>query len=162
MLRCPFFLWFFNLKHPPITLCSLCQGQKVEKTVTFYQHKCLFIYRVHKATPLPPPPLFLGGEIFEKSREVQDFLVKIKGDPYRVTGCLKGEGGKYFFSMYGFCNNNALYSASLLFKMFIFLLTSFETWDCHYFGSNLSLVSLIKVLLIKKHALLFCSLFNMK
>ena len=92
MLRCPFFLWFFNLKHPPITLCSLCQGQKVEKTVTFYQHKCLFIYRVHKATPLPPP-LFLGGEIFEKSREVQDFLVKIKGDPYRVTGCLKGEGG---------------------------------------------------------------------
>ena len=92
MLRCPFFLWFFNLKHPPITLCSLCQGQKVEKTVTFYQHKCLFIYRVHKVTP-PPPPLFLGGEIFEKSREVQDFLVKIKGDPYRVTGCLKGEGG---------------------------------------------------------------------
>ena len=159
MLHCPFFLWFFNLKHPPITLCSLYQGQKVEKLWHFIN---ISVFLFIECIKWPPPPLFLGGEIFEKSREVQDFLVKIKGDPYRVTGCLKGEGGKYFFSMYGFCNNNALYSASLLFKMFIFLLTSFETWDCHYFGSNLSLVSLIKVLLIKKHALLFCSLFNMK
>ena len=35
--------------------------------------------------------------------------------------------------------------------MFIFLLTPFDTLDCYYFESNLSLVSLIKVLLIKNH-----------
>ena len=36
------------------------------------------------------------------------------------------------------------------FKMFIFLLTPFNTSHCYYFGSNFSLVSLIKVLLTKK------------
>ena len=42
--------------------------------------------------------------------------------------------------------------------MFIFLLTPFDTWGCYYFGSNLSLMLLMKVLLIKKHLTLFFSL----
>ena len=31
--------------------------------------------------------------------------------------------------MYGFCSSNVLYSASLSFRMFIFVLTLFDTWD---------------------------------
>ena len=46
--------------------------------------------------------------------------------------------------MYGFCSSNALYPASLLFRMFIFILSPFDTWDCCYFGLNLSLVLLTK------------------
>ena len=52
--------------------------------------------------------------------------------------------------MYGFCSSNALYSASLSFRMFIFILTPFDTSDCYYFGLNLSLVLLIKVFFYKK------------
>ena len=49
--------------------------------------------------------------------------------------------GKHCFSlvMYWFCRNNALYSAGLSFRLFIFLLTPSVTWDCYYFESNLSL-----------------------
>ena len=53
--------------------------------------------------------------------------------------------------MHGFCGSNVLYSASLSFRMFIFLLTPFDTWDCCYFGSNLSK----KVVRIKKHVIFF-------
>ena len=53
--------------------------------------------------------------------------------------------------MHGFCNNNALYSGSLSFIMFIFLLTLFDTWDYYCFQSNLSLVLLTKRLPTKKH-----------
>ena len=63
-----------------------------------------------------------------------------------MDGCLwKRVGVRHCFTlvMYGFCSNNALYSAGLSF-MFIFLLTPFDTKDC-YFQSNLSLVLLIKV-----------------
>ena len=49
--------------------------------------------------------------------------------------------------MWKFCSNSALVF------MFIFLLTPFETWDCYYFESNVSLVLLIKVLLIKSDML---------
>ena len=42
-----------------------------------------------------------------------------------------------------------------------FFLPPFDTWNCSYFKSNLSLVKYIKVLLIK-HVILFCSLQNMK
>ena len=42
---------------------------------------------------------------------------------------------------------NALYSASLPCRMFIFLLDHF---DCYYFVSNLSLVLLTKVMFMKK------------
>ena len=59
--------------------------------------------------------------------------------------------------MYGFCSNNALYLISS-FAVFIFPLTLFDTWDCYYFDSNLSLVFFTKVLLIKKHVTLFSSL----
>ena len=61
----------------------------------------------------------------------------------RVKHCLS-------LIMYGFCNSKTLYWASLPFGMFIFFLTPFDTWDCYYFKSNLSLALLIKVLLIKK------------
>ena len=53
---------------------------------------------------------------------------------------LKRVRSKHYISliMYGFCCCNTLYSASLLFRMFIFL-SSFDTWECNNFGSNLSL-----------------------
>ena len=48
--------------------------------------------------------------------------------------------------MYRFCSSNALYAASLSFTMFIFLLNPYNTRDCYYFESNLSLVWHMKVL----------------
>ena len=44
--------------------------------------------------------------------------------------------GKHCFSlvMYGFCSSNALYSASLSFRMFF--LTPLETWNCYHFALN--------------------------
>ena len=41
----------------------------------------------------------------------------------------RGGGDKHCFSliMYGFCNSNGLYSASLSFRMLIFILTPFNT-----------------------------------
>ena len=63
------------------------------------------------------------------SRGNQDFLVKMGGSPYshigvgwgRGAGVACRKGGKHWFSlvMYGFCSSNALYSASLSFRMFI-------------------------------------------
>ena len=55
-------------------------------------------------------------------RGVQDFLVKM--------GKWGGGGeGKHSLSLikYGFCRSNAIYSASLSFSMFVFLLTPFDT-----------------------------------
>ena len=66
---------------------------------------------------------------------------------------IEGGGGKHLcfsFIMYRFCSIHPLYPASLSFTMFIFLLAPFNTWECHYFQSNLSLVWYAKVLLIKK------------
>ena len=40
-------------------------------------------------------------------------------------------------------------------------MTPFDTWDCYYFWSNLSLTILIKMLLIKKQVTLFFSLLKM-
>ena len=56
-------------------------------------------------------------------------------------------GVNRYFSliMYGYGSNNTLYSASLPFVMFIFLLTPFDTRDSHYFRSNVSLVLLINI-----------------
>ena len=64
--------------------------------------------------------------------------------------------------MYRSCSNNALYSAVLSFAMFIFLLTPFETLDCHYFESNVRFVLYLKVLPIKKARDVFCGLLNIK
>ena len=74
------------------------------------------------------------------------------------------EGTKQCFPlmMYGFYSDNALYSGSFSFAVFIFTLSHFETWHCYYFESSLSVLIYIKVLLIKKHKILFCSLLNMK
>ena len=51
----------------------------------------------------------------------QDFHVK-------MDSCLL-KGGKQCLSliMYGFCNGDTLYSENLSIKLFIFLLTSFDT-----------------------------------
>ena len=87
------------------------------------------------------------------------------GSPYRGAYLWKGEGAKHCFSLisYGFRRGNALYSASLSFRMSFFLLTPFDTWDCHYFGLNFSHVLLIKVLFFeKKHETLFFSLLKIK
>ena len=77
---------------------------------------------------------------------------------------MEGGGGKHCFSLirYIFFSSNALYLVSFSFKMFIFLLTPFDTFDCYYFGPNLSQVLLIKELFIKKHVTLFFSLLKMK
>ena len=94
--------------------------------------------------------------------EAHKFLIKI-GVVYRRGG--RGEGGgKNCFSlmMYGFCSNNALYSTSISFTMFVFRFILFDTWHYYFFGSNFGLVSPIKVLFIKKHETLFCSFLNMK
>ena len=66
-----------------------------------------------------------------------------------MGGCLK-KGSKNCFSLikYGFCSSNALYSESLSFRMFIFILTPFHTWDCYYFVLNLRLVLPIKLFFI--------------
>ena len=53
--------------------------------------------------------------------------------------------------MYGLLSSsNALNSASLSFIMFIFLITSFDAWDCYYFESNPSLILLEKMFLTWK------------
>ena len=66
----------------------------------------------------------------------KDFLVKMGGNPY-IQGVVNKSVGNYCFSLviYGFCSNNVLYSASLSFKMFIFLLTPSDTRDCYYLGA---------------------------
>ena len=71
--------------------------------------------------------------------------------------------GKHCFSLviYGLCNNNALYSASVSF-MFIFFLTSFDTTDCYYFKSILRLVLLIEMFCTKKHVKVLYNLLNVK
>ena len=60
----------------------------------------------------------------------QDILVKIEGVVHIEGVPIEvGMGGMHRFSliMYEFCSSNALYSASLSFRMFVFLLTSFGT-----------------------------------
>ena len=74
----------------------------------------------------------------------EDFLIK------NVFFFFGGGGKHCFLLMYGFCSSNALYSARLLFRMFVFILTPFDTSDCYYVGLNLSLVLLIKVFFIYK------------
>ena len=51
--------------------------------------------------------------------------------------------------MYEFYSNKALHSASLPFTIFC-PTTPFDTCDCYYFKSNLSLLMYINMLLIKK------------
>ena len=88
----------------------------------------LFVeHKIHSVNP--PPPLFIGGFRFLKNhrREDQDFLVKMGGSPYR-EGSIEGER-KHRFSLirYEFCRSkDALFSASLLYRMFIFVLTGFD------------------------------------
>ena len=75
----------------------------------------------------------------------QDFLIEMEG--------VSIEGGQkhcFLLMVYGFCSNNALYSAILSVTMFIFLLNPFNTWDCYYFETNINLMCHIKVLLMKK------------
>ena len=71
----------------------------------------------------------------------------------REMGGLSIEGwGKHCFSLTvcGFFSSHALFSASLSFIIFIFILTPFNTWDSYYFRLNLNLVLLIKSILYIK------------
>ena len=100
------------------------------------------------------PHLFIGG---------WDFWNIIEGGSrFSWWGCLKKGEQCFPLVMHGFCSNDAIYSASLSFTLFIFLLTLFDTFSCYYFKSDLSLLMHVKVLFIKKHIILFCSLLNMK
>ena len=59
----------------------------------------------------------------------KDFLVKMERVVVHIGGLsIEEGGGKHCFSLiiYGFCSSNALYSASLSPRMFIFLLTPFD------------------------------------
>ena len=63
----------------------------------------------------------------------------------------RGQKHCFLLMMYWFCDNNALYSAILSFRIFIFLWNLFNTWDfLYYFESNINLVWHIKELLMKK------------
>ena len=101
-------------------------------------------------------PLTLPAPIPEEEKITYFYFYTSLWCLKRFYGSLKGVsievGWKYCFSLvtfhWDFCGSNALCSARLSFNMFIFLLTSFNTWDCHYFKSNLSLVLLVKVLLM--------------
>ena len=74
-------------------------------------------------------PLIYRGLRFFKNhgKGNQDFLVKLGSSPYK-EGYVYRRMGKLCFSlrMYGFCGSNAVYSASLSFALFIFLLTPFD------------------------------------
>ena len=78
----------------------------------------------HTLYSVNPPPLFKGGLRFLKNhrREGQDLLLKMGEGVIHLGGCLY-KGSEHCFSliMYRFCSNSALYSASLSFKIFIFL-----------------------------------------
>ena len=99
------------------------------------------------------PPFLIYGEGghglgFSKNhrRGKSTFLVKMEGEagsPYMEAAYRRK--GKHCFSlmMYEFCSSNALYLASLWFRMFSF--DYFDTWNS-YFTLILSLVLLIKVL----------------
>ena len=69
----------------------------------------------------------------------------------------KGGRGKHcFWLVYGFCSNNAFYTASLSFIMLTFIWPPFDTWDCYHFASNFIPVLLVKVLLtIKAYKVVF-------
>ena len=54
------------------------------------------------------------------------------------------------------------YFSVILECYFNVILTPSDTWDCYYFGLNLSLVLLIKVFFIKKHVMLLFSFLKMK
>ena len=69
-----------------------------------------------------------------------------------------------------FINKQSMNFASIMFftkkyfhlECLFFSWLLFDTWDCYYFWSNLSLVSHINVLHIKNYVTLFCSLLNKK
>ena len=73
------------------------------------------------------------------------FICKNGGDVNK-----RGQKHCFLQMMYWFCDNNALYSAILSFRIFIFLRNVFNTLDLYYFESNMNLVWHIKVLLMKK------------
>ena len=63
--------------------------------------------------------------------------------------------------MYGFCSNNALYSASIAFMVFIFLLTPFDAWIFNLNKISAQCCSW-KCFSQKKHVKLFCSSLSLK
>ena len=105
-------------------------------TSEFLANKGIFMDSIHKVVKSPQnnrgcnshsvTPLFIGigwwlGFLKNHRWVDQDFLIKIGGQSIQ-GGCL--QKGKHYFSliMYGFCSYNTLYSASLSFRVFIFIL----------------------------------------
>ena len=56
---------------------------------------------------------------------------------------MEGVECRFSLIMYGFCSGNALYSASLTCRLFVIILTPFNTWDYYYFRLNVSLMLLM-------------------
>ena len=79
-----------------------------------------------------PSSLFIGGRIgFLKNYRKEGSRFSCKNGGVGGGGVYRSyrRGAKLCFSflVYAFCRSNALYAASLLFRMFIFLLTPFNT-----------------------------------
>ena len=76
------------------------------------------ICNIHSVNPL----IYKGLGFLKNHRRGgdQDFLVKMEGETH-VEEVVYRKGGKHCFSLviYGFCSSNALYSASLSFRMSI-------------------------------------------
>ena len=130
------------------------------KYVRSYSLHIFCNYCIHSVNP--PPYLEEGW----------DFWKFIEGVGSRFSYNNKGvriyreffyrRGGEHYFSfiMYKICRSNALYAASLIFRMFSFILIPFNTWDFYYFSSNLSVMLLINVLLIKNYLTEFSFVFT--
>ena len=74
-------------------------------------------------------------------REDQDFLVKMGDSPYRWVVYRRRGKQCFLLIRYGFCSSNALYSASLSFRMFIFfgvllILEIVTIWDVYKKACN--------------------------
>ena len=57
--------------------------------------------------------------------------------------------------MYDFSDYNALYSASLSNKIFVFILTAFSTWDCSYLILRILSVILFIILILLFNFIIF-------
>ena len=69
---------------------------------------------------------FLKNHRWERN---QNFLVKMEGVVFHIGVVYRMGAGKYCFSsvMCRFCSSNALCSAIILFRMFVFILILFDT-----------------------------------
>ena len=102
-------------------------------------------------------------------REGSRSSCKNGGSPYRWRGggSVEGGGGKHWFlwKIYGFCSSNALYSASLSFRMIIFILILFNLYLLDFllfWMKSQPSVAYKSIFFKKKHVTLFFSVLKMK